>query len=37
MNANVERLNERMFTYLDYAVIGVKSALNTAAHGSAGL
>jgi len=24
MNANVDRLNERLFSYLDYAVIGVK-------------
>ena len=24
INANVDRLNERLFTYLDYAVIGVK-------------
>jgi len=26
INANVDRLNERMFTYLDYAVIGRKGA-----------
>ena len=24
INANIERLNERLFTYLDYAVIGIK-------------
>ena len=24
INANVERLNERLFTYLDYAIIGIK-------------
>jgi O-antigen chain-terminating methyltransferase len=24
LNGNVDRLNERMFTYLDYAVIGVR-------------
>ena len=24
VNANIDRLNERLFTYLDYAVIGIK-------------
>jgi O-antigen chain-terminating methyltransferase len=31
-NANVEKLNGRMFTYLDYAVIGDKPLKNTDEH-----
>jgi hypothetical protein len=25
-NANVEKLNARMFTHMDYAIVGVKGA-----------